>query len=60
MVTDSVSLMTLGSTDMIIEFFTSLLTSIILQRALLAAVLVAIIAATSGTFMVFRGLSFLT
>ena len=45
---------------MIIDFFTLILTSTILQRALLAAVLVAIIAATSGTFMVFRGLSFLT
>ncbi|MFX0168862.1 MAG: metal ABC transporter permease [Candidatus Hodarchaeota archaeon] len=45
---------------MIIEFFTLLFTSTVLQRALLAALLVAIIAATSGTFMVFRGLSFLT
>lgn len=52
--------MTLEWTAMIIEFFTLLFTSTVLQRALLAALLVAIIAATSGTFMVFRGLSFLT
>jgi ABC-type Mn2+/Zn2+ transport system permease subunit len=45
---------------MIIDAITLLLTSPILQRALLASVLVAIIAATTGTFMVFRGLSFLT
>ncbi len=31
-----------------------------LMRALIAAVLIAIIAATSGTFLVFRGLSFMT
>ena len=45
---------------MIIDLITLILTSPILQRAVLAAVLVAIIAATTGTFMVFRGLSFLT
>jgi ABC-type Mn2+/Zn2+ transport system permease subunit len=45
---------------MIIDAITLLLTSPILQRALLASFLVAIIAATTGTFMVFRGLSFLT
>ena len=45
---------------MIIDAITLLLTSPILQRAVLASILVAIIAATTGTFMVFRGLSFLT
>ncbi len=45
---------------MIIDIITLILSSPVLQRALLAAILVAIIAATSGTFMVFRGLSFLT
>jgi ABC-type Mn2+/Zn2+ transport system permease subunit len=45
---------------MSIDPITLILTSPILQRALLASVLVAIIAATTGTFMVFRGLSFLT
>ncbi len=32
----------------------------IIQRALIAAILVAIVASASGTFLVFRGLSFLT
>lgn len=45
---------------MIIDIINLILSSPVLQRALLAAFLVAIIAATSGTFMVFRGLSFLT
>jgi ABC-type Mn2+/Zn2+ transport system permease subunit len=45
---------------MIIDTFILILTSPIIQRALIASILVAIIAATSGTFMVFRGLSFLT
>ncbi|MFX1318445.1 MAG: metal ABC transporter permease [Promethearchaeota archaeon] len=45
---------------MIIDAFYLILTSPIIQRALIASILVAIIAATSGTFMVFRGLSFLT
>ena len=38
----------------------AIFSSPIFQRALLAALFVAIIAATSGTFTVFRGLSFLT
>ena len=45
---------------MIIDAIILILTSPIIQRAILASVLVAVIAATSGTFMVFRGLSFLT
>lgn len=45
---------------MIIDFINLILNSPVLQRALIAAILVAVIAATSGTFMVFRGLSFLT
>ncbi len=45
---------------MIIDFLNLILSSPILQRAIVAAILVAVIAATSGTFMVFRGLSFLT
>ncbi len=45
---------------MIIDILTLILSSPILQRALIAAVLVSVIAATSGTLMVFRGLSFLT
>ncbi|MFX1342658.1 MAG: metal ABC transporter permease, partial [Promethearchaeota archaeon] len=45
---------------MIASIFDLILTSPILQRALVASLFVAFIAATSGTFMVFRGLSFLT
>jgi len=45
---------------MIIDIISLIASSPVMQRALLAAVLVAVIAATSGTFMVFRGLSFLT
>ncbi|MFW9830910.1 MAG: metal ABC transporter permease [Candidatus Thorarchaeota archaeon] len=45
---------------MIIDIINLILSSPVLQRALLAATLVALVAATSGTFMVFRGLSFLT
>ncbi len=45
---------------MIIDALLLILSSSIFQRALLASVLIATIAATTGTFMVFRGLSFLT
>ncbi|MFX1563009.1 MAG: metal ABC transporter permease [Promethearchaeota archaeon] len=45
---------------MIIDAIILILTSPILQRVLIASVLVAIISATTGSFMVFRGLSFLT
>lgn len=45
---------------MIIDIISLIVSSPIMQRAILASVLVAVIAATSGTFMVFRGLSFLT
>ncbi len=45
---------------MIIDIISLIASSPVMQRALLATVLVAVIAATSGTFMVFRGLSFLT
>lgn len=42
-----------------IDILQVILTSPFLQRALIAALLVAIIAAASGTFLVFRGLSFM-
>lgn len=42
-----------------IDLVQVILTSPFLQRALIGAVLVAIIAASSGTFLVFRGLSFM-
>jgi ABC-type Mn2+/Zn2+ transport system permease subunit len=42
-----------------IDILHLILTSPFLQRALIAAFLVAIIAAASGTFLVFRGLSFM-
>jgi ABC-type Mn2+/Zn2+ transport system permease subunit len=42
-----------------IDIIEVILTSPFLQRALLGAVLVAIVAAASGTFLVFRGLSFM-
>jgi len=45
---------------MIIDALNLILTSPIIQRAIIASILVSIIAATSGTFVVFRGLSFLT
>ncbi len=45
---------------MIIDIISLIVSSPIMQRAILASILVAVIAATSGTFMVFRGLSFLT
>ncbi|MFX1540387.1 MAG: metal ABC transporter permease [Promethearchaeota archaeon] len=45
---------------MIIDIISLIVSSPIMQRAILASLLVAVIAATSGTFMVFRGLSFLT
>ncbi|MFX1491221.1 MAG: metal ABC transporter permease [Promethearchaeota archaeon] len=47
-------------TAMIIDIISLIVSSPIMQRAILASILVAVIAATSGTFMVFRGLSFLT
>ncbi len=42
-----------------IEIIQIILESPFLQRALLAAIMIAIIAAASGTFLVFRGLSFM-
>jgi ABC-type Mn2+/Zn2+ transport system permease subunit len=42
-----------------IEILQLIIDSPFLQRALLAAVLIAIVAAASGTFLVFRGLSFM-
>ncbi len=42
-----------------IEIIQLILDSPFLQRAIIAAVLVAIVAAASGTFLVFRGLSFM-
>ncbi len=42
-----------------IDIIQVILTSPFLQRALIGAVLVAIVAAASGTFLVFRGLSFM-
>jgi ABC-type Mn2+/Zn2+ transport system permease subunit len=42
-----------------IEILQLILDSPFLQRAIIAAVLIAIIAAASGTFLVFRGLSFM-
>ncbi len=42
-----------------IDIIQVILTSPFLQRALLAAILIAVIAAASGTFLVFRGLSFM-
>ncbi|MHA2026672.1 MAG: metal ABC transporter permease [Candidatus Thorarchaeota archaeon] len=42
-----------------IDIIEVILTSPFLQRALIGAVLVAIVAAASGTFLVFRGLSFM-
>jgi len=42
-----------------IEILQLILDSPFLQRAIIASVLIAIIAAASGTFMVFRGLSFM-
>ncbi|MFX1510128.1 MAG: metal ABC transporter permease [Promethearchaeota archaeon] len=45
---------------MVINALLAILSSPIIQRVLLASVLIAVIAATTGTFMVFRGLSFLT
>jgi len=42
-----------------IDIIQVIMTSPFLQRALLAAILVAVIAAASGTFLVFRGLSFM-
>jgi ABC-type Mn2+/Zn2+ transport system permease subunit len=42
-----------------IDIFQIILTSPFLQRALIGAILVAIVAAASGTFLVFRGLSFM-
>ena len=42
-----------------IDIIQVIMTSPFLQRALLAAILIAVIAAASGTFLVFRGLSFM-
>ncbi|MFW9770028.1 MAG: metal ABC transporter permease [Candidatus Thorarchaeota archaeon] len=42
-----------------IDILQVILTSPFLQRALIGAILVAIVAAASGTFLVFRGLSFM-
>ena len=42
-----------------IDIIQVILTSPFLQRALIGAILVAIVAAASGTFLVFRGLSFM-
>jgi ABC-type Mn2+/Zn2+ transport system permease subunit len=42
-----------------IEIIQLILDSPFLQRALIAAILIAIVAAASGTFLVFRGLSFM-
>ena len=42
-----------------IEIIQLILESPFLQRALIAAVLIAVVAAASGTFLVFRGLSFM-
>ncbi len=46
-------------TDMI-EIFDTILSSPFLMRALIGAVFIALVAAASGTFLVFRGLSFMT
>lgn len=43
-----------------IDIIELILSTPFLQRALIAALLIAIIAATCGTFLVFRGLSFMT
>jgi ABC-type Mn2+/Zn2+ transport system permease subunit len=51
--------MTQGLIGMI-DILTLILTSPFLQRALLGALMISIIASTSGSFMVFRGLSFMT
>lgn len=42
------------------NIITLILESPFLQRAILGAILIAIVAATSGTFLVYRGLSFMT
>ena len=43
-----------------IDAIIAILSAPFVQRAILGAFLVAIVAATSGTFLVFRGLSFMT
>ncbi|TFG10076.1 metal ABC transporter permease [Candidatus Thorarchaeota archaeon] len=43
-----------------LEIIEIILTTPFLQRALIGAVLVALVASSSGTFLVFRGLSFMT
>ncbi|MFW9918125.1 MAG: metal ABC transporter permease [Candidatus Thorarchaeota archaeon] len=43
-----------------IDLIIAILSAPFVQRAILGAVLIAIVAATSGTFLVFRGLSFMT
>ena len=42
-----------------IDIIQVIITSPFLQRALMGALLVAVVAAASGTFLVFRGLSFM-
>jgi ABC-type Mn2+/Zn2+ transport system permease subunit len=43
-----------------IDIIELILTTPFLQRALIGAILIAVVSATSGTFLVFRGLSFMT
>jgi len=43
-----------------IDIIFLILDSPFLQRALIGALLIAVVASTSGTFLVFRGLSFMT
>lgn len=57
--TGIVSRMIQELTDMI-DAIISILSIPFIQRALLGAFLIAIVASTSGTFLVFRGLSFMT
>ena len=42
------------------DIFALILESPFLQRAIIGAILIAVVAATSGTFLVYRGLSFMT
>ncbi len=58
-VIDTVSLMIPELTDMI-DTLIAILSAPFIQRAILGAFLIAVVAATSGTFLVFRGLSFMT
>ncbi|NHJ12467.1 MAG: metal ABC transporter permease [Candidatus Thorarchaeota archaeon] len=56
---DTASQRTRGLTVMI-DIIALILDSPFLQRALIGALLIAIVASSSGTFLVFRGLSFMT